>query len=96
MRSLLLASLLYVVFVCGHAQAAPADAREVARLNNCPPKKIEVYQQSLGAAGKTIYRVTCNLPKAASEQGAPTSDAILVQCDGSLCNMMNAVKAQNK
>ncbi len=96
MRSLFLASLLCVVFACGHAQAATADAREVARLNNCPPKKIEVYQQSLGAAGKTIYRVTCNLPKAADQEAAPMADAILVQCAGSLCSMMNSVKSQNK
>ena len=55
----------FLALVCLDAHATEqAQAREVARLNNCPVKKIEVYQNSLGETGQTIYRVQCNMPKA--------------------------------
>ncbi len=71
--------------------ASPSDAREVARINNCTPKKIEVYQQTLGAGGRTIYRVECNLPKGKDEKAVQTADAMLIQCDGSLCELLRPV-----
>jgi hypothetical protein len=92
MRVAKLFILLYVLIGAGvsHA-AAPADAREVARNYNCPPKKIEVYQQSLGREGKTVYRVECNLPKAKDEKAIQTATALLVQCDGNLCALLRSV-----
>ena len=76
--------------------ASSSDAREVARLNNCTPKKIEVAQQTLGTQGATFYRVSCNLPKTKDESAASMPDAILVKCDGSLCEFVRSVKAENK
>ncbi len=61
------------LFLCGLACPAHADqseAKEVARNNNCSPKKIDVFQQSLGDEGQTIYRVQCNVPKVADTSAA--------------------------
>lgn len=68
--------------------AAPADAREVARMNNCSPKKIEIYQQKMGGDSSTLYRVECIPPKIVGENILPMPTSMLVQCDGSLCKMM--------
>lgn len=70
------------------AHAGPADAREVARLNNCTPKKIEVYSQTLGSDSQTVYRIECNMPKTKEEASAPATDALLVQCNGALCDLL--------
>ena len=77
--------------------ASQADAREVARINNCPPKKIEVYQQKLGASGETVYRVECNLPKAAGPADAsPQANALLIGCKDSLCTLMRPITGDKK
>ena len=78
------------------ASAATAEAREVARINNCPPKKVEVFQQTLGSEGKTIYRVECNLPKAKDENAVASADTLLVQCNGSLCALIRPIGQDNK
>jgi hypothetical protein len=96
MRLALLPILLYALIGATDAKAATAEAREVARINNCPPKKIEVYQQTLGNEGKTIYRVECNLPKAKEDNAIQTADALLVQCNGSLCALLRPVASDNK
>ncbi|MDD5587379.1 MAG: hypothetical protein PHY92_10585 [Alphaproteobacteria bacterium] len=96
MRLALFLFLLYALFGTTEVFAAAAEAREVARINNCPPKKIEVYQQTLGNEGKTIYRVECNLPKAKDENAVQTADALLVQCNGSLCSLLRPVESANK
>ena len=88
--------LLAVLFATLPAFAGQPEAREVARLNNCTPKKIEVFQNSLGGTGKTIYQVTCNLPKA-TDKDAPTGpDALLIACDGSLCELMRPMSSDKK
>lgn len=90
------AALLFVILAVHPACAADqAQAKEVARLNNCPPKKIEVYQQTLGAQGQTIYRVDCNMPKSKSEDG-PVSNAMLVSCDESLCELLRSLPPDSK
>jgi hypothetical protein len=76
------------------ARAGQAEVREVARINNCAPKKIEVYQQSLGLQGAVIYHVDCNMPKATGETGGP--DALLINCNGSLCELLRPVAAEKK
>jgi hypothetical protein len=68
--------------------AAPADAREVARMNNCSPKKIEIYQQKMGSNSSTLYRVECIAPKTVGENVTPMPTSMLVQCEGSLCKML--------
>jgi len=77
------------------AFAGQSEVREVARLNNCIPKKIEVVQNYLGAAGKTVYQVSCNLPKTTAEN-ATGSDAILIGCDQTLCTLIRSVAAEKK
>ncbi len=87
--------ICFVLIIPFPAFAGLSDAREVARINNCQPKKIEVIQNFLGNRGKTVYRVMCNLPKTTSE--SPTGpDAILVGCDQSLCEFMRPVSTENK
>lgn len=74
--------------------ASAAQAREVARLNNCPPKKIEVFQQTLGKDGETVYRVACNLPKSKDTNeatAASTASTLLIACNGDLCTLLRAV-----
>ncbi|HAX91698.1 MAG TPA: hypothetical protein DCY07_05765 [Rhodospirillaceae bacterium] len=72
----------------GTAHAAPADAREVARINNCIPKKIEVYQQGMGVDSPTTYRVECIAPKTVGENVPKMPPSMLVRCSGSLCEML--------
>lgn len=69
------------------AQAAPADARETARLNNCQPKKLEVYQQTMGNSGSTTYQVECIVPKS-KDEATKSPDALLIRCDGSICTLL--------
>ena len=81
------------------AHAGQPEAREAARSANCPPKKIEVYQQSLGGSGQTVYRIECSLPKTVGETAgdvaaAPT--ALLIGCDQSLCTVLRPVTAEKK
>jgi len=84
------------LFASGAAHAADqAQAKEVARINNCPPKKIEVYQQTLGADGKTIYRVDCNMPKS-SDDSVKGADALLISCDQSVCEMLRPLQGDSK
>ncbi len=94
----LLTVIFWVYFFSGVSigVAAPSDAREVARINNCPPKKIEVFQQTLGIEGKTVYRVECNLPKAKEENAIKTANALLIQCSGSLCGLMRPIGNEEK
>ena len=87
--------LLALSFAPAAVAADQAQAKEVARLNNCPPKKIEVYQQSLGTQGKTIYHVDCNMPKGKTD-GAPAANALLVSCDESLCELLRALPPDSK
>jgi cytochrome c5 len=92
-----------LLFICFMALAAtPAwagqpEAREVARLNNCVPKKIEVFQNQLGAEGKTVYQVTCNLPKTAGQDDSKNGpDALLIGCAQSLCELIRPVASEKK
>ncbi len=72
--------------------ASTSEVREVARLYNCSPKKIEVMSASLGTPSQTVYRVQCNMPKVSGGDGfAEKSDSVLIRCSGSLCNMIRAV-----
>lgn len=90
--------LLGLLLAAGRAEAGQAEVRDVALANNCTPKKIEVYKQSLGASGDTVYRVQCNLPKAvgADPGAAKPPDAILVSCTQNLCDMLRAVSMDKK
>lgn len=96
MKRVLILSLAWLLLCAGSARAGVADAREVARLNNCSPKKIEVFSQSLGPDSQTIYRVECNMPK--TLEGAPpqTAEAMLIQCNGTLCSMLRSVSKEAK
>lgn len=78
--------------------ADQAQAREVARMNNCPPKKIDVYQQSLGPEGKTVYRIECILPKTtgSAENAGKSIDTLLVGCDENLCDLLRPVASEKK
>ena len=95
----LLATLFIFFLAVSATLAGQPEAREMARLNNCLPKKIEVYDNQLGTVGKTIYQVTCNLPKTANKDAgdaASTPDAVLISCDQSLCEFMRPLKLQAK
>ncbi|MDD3182353.1 MAG: hypothetical protein PHD48_06080 [Alphaproteobacteria bacterium] len=96
MRSLV---ILFSFCILLHAQdtwAGPAEVRETARLNNCTPKKIQVYQQKLGKNALTIYRVDCIEPKAVGENLPKTPDSILVECESSMCRMLRALEEKQQ
>ena len=95
MRWVISVLLGLILFTGEPVHAAPADAREIARLNNCAPKKIEVFKQSLGTDASTIYRVECILPKT-KDTDAKGPDAVLIKCDGSLCDYVRAVGTEAK
>lgn len=78
------------------AAAGQADAREVARMNNCVPKKIEVYSQTLGPDSQTVYRIECNMPKMNEASSASTADALLVECNGTLCTLLRPLSGDAK
>jgi len=94
-----IAAILFILITLGLASlahaATQADAREIARINNCPPKKIDVYQQSLGPNGETIFRVDCLMPKSQGDTG-PTADALLIKCDQTLCTLLRPLTSEKK
>ncbi len=93
---ILLVLLFFCVISARAALAGAADAREVARLNNCPPKKIEVISQIVGPDSQTVYRVECNMPKTADGDSPQSVEALLVQCSGTLCDMLRPVAKGEK
>jgi hypothetical protein len=79
------------------ASAGQADARATALGENCKPKKIEIYKQSIGGSGEIIYRVTCDVPKTVGEKpSSPTPDSLLVSCVQSLCSPLRPVISEKK
>ena len=96
MRSLFL-TVIALILMALPAFAGQPEARAVALINNCTPKKIDVYDNSLGSTGKTVYEVTCNLPKT-TDKDAPTTgpDGLLIGCDGSLCEVMRPISTTAK
>ena len=92
--SLLLAFIFTLIAPSAHADQP--EAKEVARINNCAPKKIEVYKNTLGSSAKTIYQVTCNLPKTTDKDSKGAPDSLLISCDASLCELMRPVAAEKK
>ena len=84
--------------MCSHAQAGQAEARDIAISNNCPPKKIEVYQQALGENGATIYRIQCTLPKtvASADNSAKPPDTLLITCTQNLCDLLKMETLDDK
>jgi hypothetical protein len=90
-----MAAILFAltILAAGKAEASLAEVRDVALNNNCQPKKIEVYKQSLGSEGRIIYRVQCALPKTvgpAPEGDLKPPDALLVMCNQNLCSPMRS------
>ena len=89
--------LCLALLVASPAFAGQPEAREVARLNNCTPKKIDVYANQLGGEGKTIYQIACTLPKTTDKDASKdVPDSLLVACDESLCEVMRAVAPEKK
>jgi len=94
-----MAAIFFALTLLGAAAPAWADinqveAGEVARNNNCPPKKIQVFQQSVGSEGGTIYRVDCNLPKMADANAPKGADALLINCKKNLCALLRPMTAE--
>jgi hypothetical protein len=98
MKRLSAIAILIAVLVASPAHAGQAEVRAVAIDNNCPPKKIEIYKQALGATNGTIYRVQCVLPKTvgAADNAPKPLDAILVNCQQSMCDMLRPIEMDKK
>jgi hypothetical protein len=95
-RAALGAALALILCDLTHPTLADqVTAREVARINNCLPKKIDVYQDSIGMSGQTIYRVDCTMPKMTGT-AAPGPDALLISCDESLCTLLRSLTTEKK
>jgi hypothetical protein len=91
-------ALFLIALLCGHTRFAHADqaeVKEIARNNDCLPKKIEVYQQSLGDEGQTIYRVQCNMPKVVDE-ASKGPDELLISCRDTLCELLRPFEEPKK
>jgi hypothetical protein len=88
----------FILVSAGRAEAGQAEVRDVALANNCPPKKIEIYQQPLNENGNTIYQVQCVLPKTvgASDNTAKPADGILISCKQNMCDMLRPVTLEKK
>lgn len=83
------------ILMAAPAFAGQAEVRDTARQNNCTPKKIEVYEQSLGSEARTVWRVTCNMPKAANDT-LKGVDSLLISCRESLCQLLRPVGEEKK
>lgn len=95
-RALVILCLASCVFLWASvAFAGQPEARETARQNNCTPKKIEVVQNVPGGSGKTIYQVACNLPKTVGETDS-SADALLIECNQSLCTLIRPISSEKK
>jgi hypothetical protein len=96
-QSLIFTLCALIMFATSIAWASQAEVRDAAMNSNCKPKKIELYQQSLGASGEMVYQVTCDLPKTVGEktEGA-TADALLISCVQSLCTVLRPVSTEKK
>ncbi len=78
---------LLALLLAGTSFAGQAEVRDIAKQNNCIPKKIEILRQSIGLQSDVTYKVECNIPKATDQrEGSPTS--ITVQCQMSLCQIV--------
>ncbi len=88
--------LCFALLVSLPAYADQPEAREVARINNCAPKKVDIYQNALGPNGKTIYQITCTLPKTTDKDAPAGPDALLVGCDQSLCELIRPITLDKK
>lgn len=88
MRCLIVLLIGSMLLYAPQAVAAGAEAREIARQNNCTPKKVEIFQQKVGATMQTIYRVECILPKAVDDKAPKMATAVLIQCDGTMCELL--------
>lgn len=90
-------AVLAVIALCPlPCHAGTAEARDIARLNNCLPKKVEIYQQKMGGDAQTIYRVECIEPKVVNENAPKMASAMLVRCDGSICEMLRPFDTTTK
>lgn len=84
--------LCAISLASGEVKAGQAEVRDVALANNCTPKKTEVYQNSLGSDGSTIYQVQCNMPKLANvKSDSAQADTLLIKCQFNLCEMLRSV-----
>lgn len=88
---------VFILALTGQASAGQAEVRDVALSNNCPPKKIEIYKQSVGN-GPVIYRVQCTLPKTVgtAESTGKAPDALLIGCTQNLCDVLQPVNIETK
>jgi hypothetical protein len=92
-----------ILFVCtlfaasaAHADINQIQAREVARNNNCTPTKVDVYQQSLGSEGNTIYKIDCNIPKMADANAPKPASSLLVTCRDNMCQLLRPLAGETK
>src|ERR1700692_3376414 len=95
------AAILFALALSCAAAPAWADinqisAREVARNNNCTPSKVDIYQQTLGAEGSTIYKISCTLPKTSDDKGPKPADTLLIACRDSLCALVRPMAGDEK
>ncbi len=70
--------------------ASTAEVRYVSIENNCPPKKIEVYNQKVGDQAEVTYRVECDNEKSVDET-AKTASSIIIRCRYNLCSFVRPV-----
>lgn len=93
-------SIFFALTLCtampAHADIDQIQAREVARNNNCTPTKIDIYQQSLGAEGRTIYKVDCTVPKVADPNAPKTDNSLLISCQDNLCEVLRPMAGESK
>jgi cytochrome c5 len=94
--AVLLALAFLILALPAHADLNQVAAREVARNNNCTPKSVDVYQASVGSEGATIYKVSCDVPKAADPNAPKPADTLMIRCDENLCQVLHPVMPENK
>jgi hypothetical protein len=94
------AAIFFALMLCAvtpaHADIDQVQAREVARNNNCTPSKVDVYQQSLGSEGTTVYKIDCTVPKTADANAPKEASSLLVSCKDNLCEMVRPLAADAK
>jgi len=82
---LLFFCLLAVFAMPAHAQQM--EARAVALQNGCRPTKIDILQQTYGAAAEVTYSFTCENKAAGANAAEPKM--LKIRCKGRQCVALN-------
>ncbi len=70
------------------AQAGQAEAKELARNENCVVAGISQIDASTGSTGSVTYKAVCTLPGSLSEDDKKRNGSLTIRCEGAMCSVI--------